>query len=271
MNPDSTPAANAGPMAWLEDHVVLMAAVREAGIIAADHFHNKTPGWEKSPGHLVSEADLAAETCLYQRLCHARPDYGWLSEESEDDPARLSAARVWLVDPIDGTRSFLKGLPEFAVAGALIAGGTPVSAAVYNPATEEFFEARTGGGARLNGDAIAVSTTDRLTDARLLSGRIEMREKAWAERFPDSSVHSVSSIAYKLALVAAGRFDALISVWPKHEWDIAAGDLLVAEAGGRATTAEGAALAYNCPRPKLPSCVASNGLIQDALIARLTE
>ena len=254
-----------------EDHTLLVEAIRQAGAIALKHFRNQPEEWEKSPGNLVSEADLASEVCLFQHLCRARPDYGWLSEESDDDIARLSAGRVWVVDPIDGTRSFLNGRPEFAVAGALIVDATPVAAAVFNPATDEMFEAMRGGGARLNGTALSVSTAAGLTDARLLSGRTEMQQKAWAERFPECTIHSVSSIAYELALVAAGRFDALISVWPKHEWDIASGELLVAEAGGRASTAEGAALEYNRPRPKLPSCIASNGLIQDALIKRLSN
>lgn len=254
-----------------EDHALLVEAVRQAGAVALGHFRQKPAEWEKSPGDLVSEADLASEVCLFQHLCRTRPDYGWLSEESDDDIARLSAGRVWVVDPIDGTRSFLDGRPEFAVAGALIVDATPVAAAVYNPATEEMFEALRGGGARLNGAALTVSTAADLTDARLLSGRTEMKRKAWAERFPECSIHSVSSIAYKLALVAAGRFDALISVWPKHEWDIASGELLVAEAGGMASTAKGAALEYNRPRPKLPSCIASNGLIQSVLIERLAD
>ncbi len=254
-----------------EDHVLLVEAVRCAGAIALEHFRHEPEEWEKSPGNLVSEADLQSEVCLFQHLCRARPDYGWLSEESDDDIARLSAGRVWVVDPIDGTRSFLDGRPEFAVAGALIVDVTPVAAAVFNPATDEMFEAMRGGGARLNGATLSVSKADKLTDSRLLSGRTETQQKAWAARFPECTIHSVSSIAYKLALVAAGRFDALISVWPKHEWDIASGELLVAEAGGTASTAEGAALEYNRPRPKLPSCIASNGLIQDALIERLAD
>jgi len=254
-----------------EDHVLLVEAVRRAGAIALGHFRHEPEEWEKSPGNLVSEADLQSEVCLFQHLCCARPDYGWLSEESDDDIARLSAGRVWVVDPIDGTRSFLDGRPEFAVAGALIVDATPVAAAVFNPATDEMFEAMRGGGARLNGATLSVSKVANLTDARLLSGHTETQQKAWAARFPECTIHSVSSIAYKLALVAAGQFDALISVWPKHEWDIASGELLVAEAGGVASTAEGAALEYNCPRPKLPSCIASNGLIQDALIERLAD
>ena len=100
-----------------EDHTLLVEAIRQAGAIALKHFRHQPEEWEKSPGNLVSEADLASEVCLFQHLCRARPDYGWLSEESDDDIARLSAGRVWVVDPIDGTRSFLNGRPEFAVAG----------------------------------------------------------------------------------------------------------------------------------------------------------
>ena len=251
------------------DHALLSDAVRAAGAIAKRYFRSDQKVWEKQPGHPVGEADIAVNEWLQKQLSGARPDYGWLSEESADGPARLSARRVWVVDPIDGTRSFLKGCTEVAIAAALIEQGRPSAAVVFNPATDEFFEAVRGQGARLNGNAISVSATARLEDARLVSSRTEMERKTWADRFKGNPITPISSIAYKLALVAAGRFDALISLWGKHEWDLAAGDLLVSEAGGHVTTAEGEALAYNRENSRLPSCVASNGRLHDALMAAL--
>lgn len=253
------------------DHALLVAAVRKAGALAKRFFDEGQRSWEKRPGHLVGEADLAVDRSLRNALLRARPDYGWLSEESDDDPGRLAKRRVFVVDPIDGTRAFIAGRPEFAISAALIEDGRPVSACVFNPATDELFDAEKDGGARLNGRRLGVSARQSLSGATLLSGRAEMQRKLWSELFPEARIEPVSSIAYKLALVAAGKFDAMVSLWPKHEWDIAAGDLLVAEAGGRVSAADGALLLYNRPRPRLANCVASNGHLQAVLIARLTR
>lgn len=265
---DTGAAAPAGP-GLIEDHALLLRAVREGGRAAAGLFGKSQKSWEKRPGHPACEADIAVDRILREVLIGARPTDGWLSEESEDDSARLKSRRVWVVDPIDGTKTYLKGIPEFAVAASLTIEGRPAAAAVYNPATEELFEASLSGGARLNGAPIRVSETSALEGACLASSRTELKKKLWAARFPETRIEPIGSIAYKLALVAAGRFDGLISLRPKHEWDVAAGDLLIAEAGGRVTTAEGEPLRYNREHPRLPSCVASNGRIHRALLAAL--
>jgi len=239
------------------DHALVSEAVRQAGALAMRYFRGRVVQWEKKPGDPVSEADHAVDDFLMERLVGARPDYGWLSEESEDDPARLEAERVWIVDPIDGTRAFLKGKPEFTVCAALAVAGRPRAAAVFNPATDEFFEARAGGGARLNGRPLAVSTRRGPRGLELLASRRTFEHHHWLTELPRARFTALNSIAYRLALVAAGRFDAAISLLPKSDWDIAAAELLVREAGGRLTTAEGEALLYNQANVRHPSVLAA--------------
>ena len=202
-------------------------------------------------------------------LGDARPDYGWLSEESEDTDARLDTACVWIVDPIDGTRAFLDGREEFSISVALTVDGQPVSAAVYNPATDEMFDAVAGGGTRLNGEPVMASDTRGLDGARLLMSRSELRRADWPRDLGECAMTPISSMAYKLALVAAGRFDATATLWPKSEWDIVAGDLLVREAGGRITDSSGTPFAYNAVSTRRLSVVAAAQGVFDPLIDRL--
>ena len=170
----------------------------------------------------------------------ARPSYGWLSEESEDNETRLKAERVFIVDPIDGTYGFLKRLPHFTIVAAGADGGRPVAGAIYNPLTEEMFEAARGRGATLNGAPIHVSARAELEGASLLASRDMMAERHWTTPWPAGvTAENRASIAYRMALVAAGAFDAMISLSSKADWDLAAGDLIVREAGGRVTDAEG--------------------------------
>jgi myo-inositol-1(or 4)-monophosphatase len=148
-------------------------AVRQAGKIALSFFKSDLKSWEKNPGDPVSEADIAIDSFLKQHLLNTHPDYGWLSEETADDPARLNKSRVWIIDPIDGTRSFIAGKPEFTVCAALVEDGKPVCAAVFNPVTDEFFEATLGQGAFLNGEKLSCSDNQSLENTRLLASRKE--------------------------------------------------------------------------------------------------
>ena len=253
------------------DHELLLQAVREAGACALKRFQKEQKVWRKSKYHPVCEADIETNAVLRDRLMAARPGYGWLSEESEDSAERLERRRTWVVDPIDGTNSYLKGLPEFAVSVALVEDGGALLGAVFNPARDELFDAVKGGGACLNGAPIAVSGEADLAQAQILASRSEHREAGWPERFRAANVHAMSSIAYKLALVADGRFDAAASAWPKADWDISAGCLLVAEAGGTITSIAGKELTFNRERPLHATCLASNGRLHQALIAELGE
>ena len=253
---------------WLaRDHVLLTDAVAEAGAVAMRYFRTKVARWEKKPGDPVSEADYAVNDFLMKRLRDARPGYGWLSEESEDDPGRLEASRVWVVDPIDGTRAFLKGKPEFTISAALVADGRPIAAAVFNPATGELFDALSGAGARLAGEAIWVRDHADSAGLRLLASRRTFEAHRWVRSLPGARFYALGSIAYRLALVASGKFDAALSLSAKSDWDIAAAHLLVTEAGGRITAADGTSFVYNRADVRHPSAIAAG----PALHARLLE
>jgi myo-inositol-1(or 4)-monophosphatase len=250
------------------DHALLVEAVREAGAIALSYFGKSPKTWEKSPGHWVSEADHAANDHLETVLCGARPDYGWVSEESENT-APAAGARFWLVDPIDGTSAFLRGRPEFSVSVALIEAGRPIVAAVCNPATDEMFDAYAGGGVRLNGQPVRATGQATLDGANLMISRTEYDRLDWHKQLGDVTAEGISSIAYKLALVAAGHCDATATVWGKSTWDIAAGDLLVCEAGGQITDGAGEPFDYSDPLAPISSMIAASGALHGALVERI--
>ena len=157
--------------AFTQDRDLLNAAVREAGALALSHFNSGVKSWNKKPNDPVSEADIAIDRLLHERLAEARPQYGWLSEESERRPTQAKDGSFWVIDPIDGTRAFIEGKPEFTVCVALMQNSQPVLAAIYNPASEEFFEATAGGGATLNGKPIHASGHGSLMEARFLASR----------------------------------------------------------------------------------------------------
>lgn len=251
------------------DHHSIVEAVREAGAVASAYFGRNPKHWDKRPGDPVSEADVAVNDCLRRALGEARPDYAWLSEESDDDPTRLDGPPVWVVDPIDGTKSFLRGSPDYAVSVALVADGRPRAAAVFNPAKDEFFDAVESGGARLNGEPIAATVRGGVDGARLLASARELRSGRWPEAFAVARVSNRGSIAYKLSLVACGRYDGAVSMTEKSDWDIAAADLIVGEAGGRTTTASGAALRYNRVSIRHPSVIAAGARLHSVLLGLL--
>ena len=213
--------------------------MREAGKIALKFFGGDYKRWSKAGGSPVTEADLAVDDFLKAELRRARPDYGWMSEESPDDPARLDARRIFVVDPIDGTVAFMKGRPHFTICAALVQDTRPIAGVVFNPATNECFTAQLGHGAFLNGEAIRANDRAEIAGCRLLG------DKKLFAAWPPMHIESFSSIAYRMALVAAARFDAMISLTAKRDWDLAAADIILAEAGGRLVGADGLPLAYN--------------------------
>jgi myo-inositol-1(or 4)-monophosphatase len=224
---------------------LLAGAVRDAGALALTFFGTQLRQWTKgetlSP---VSEADIAVDRLLRERLTGASPGYGWLSEETEDDPARLDAGNVWIVDPIDGTRAFLAGRPDWTVSVALAAAGRPVLAALFAPVTEELFLAQAGAGATRNGAAMSASPGDGLEGAKVGGPK---RHLTWLTEI-DASVASpprIGSLALRLARVAQGELDVAFAGGSSHDWDLAAADLLVHEAGGALTTLAGDVLIYN--------------------------
>jgi myo-inositol-1(or 4)-monophosphatase len=250
----------------------LRAAIAAASDLALSHFRAGGGHWFKGPGQVVTAADVEVDRLLHDRLIGAFPDDAWLSEERADDQARLQRCRVWVVDPIDGTRAFANGLPEFAISIALLLEGAPVLGMVANPATGECFEAERGCGAWQGGMRLRVSTHASLEGARLLSARTEMRRRNWPALVPEAAFTDLSSLAYKLALVAAGHFDGLISWRASHDWDLAAAQLLIDEAGGVLTTADGADLVLNQPDLRHPGLVAAGSkALHRALLLRLAS
>lgn len=248
-----------------DDHALLCAAVRDATGIALDFFKRGFEVREKNPGDPVTEADIAVDEALKQQLLGARPDYGWLSEESGGGPDRLKAARTWVIDPIDGTRGFVDGNDEWVISVGLVEAGRPVAAAIANPRTGQFVDAVKGGGTRLDGARVQVTEAGSLPNVTLGSSRNEQRRQLWQHLFPEAKIEVVDAIAYKLALVAVGALDGVIALRPKSDWDIAAGDLLITEAGGVMTDADGNVMVYNQAEIRKPDLVASGPAIYPAL------
>ena len=251
------------------DLALALEAATEAGAVAMRYFGTEMDVRDKSPNNPVSDADLAIDALLKERLLANRPSYGWLSEETADDQSRQSARFCWVVDPIDGTRAFIKAKPHFSVCIGLLADSEPVLGVVFNPATGEMFEAALGGGARLNGVAIAPSEVDRLEGCAMLGDPGMFRHPAWPRPWPDMDVVSRNSIAYRMCLVAAGQYDGAIALSAKSDWDLAAAAVIVAEAGALATTHEGAAFVYNQPVPVQKSLVVAGKPLHPLLIARV--
>lgn len=260
------PAAdNAADLALLAD------AVREGGAIAKAAFGSKPKTWEKSKGNPVTETDLAVNVRLRELLHGARGDYGWLSEESADEPDRLTKRRVFVIDPIDGTLAFIKNKPEFTICAAVVEDGRPAAAAIFNPMTDQLFLAAHGDGATLNGARISVSATAILEGSRMLVAKDVIGHPAWPQSWPVLTAASRASIAYRMALVARGEFDSMMSLSSKYEWDIAAGDLIVREAGGRVTSHTGAELIYNQPAPRLRSVICAGLAMHEAILERTRD
>jgi myo-inositol-1(or 4)-monophosphatase len=255
------------------DLALIERAARDAGAIARRYFGGDYKRWDKGKGQPVTEADLAIDKFLHETLTAARPAYGWMSEESEDDPSRRAAERVFIVDPIDGTTAFLKGRPHFTIAIALVRDGRPEQGVVYNPISEECYAAARGAGATLNGAAIRVSDCDRIENCRMLAPKTTFEHAIWSTppntSWPPMQVETRGSIAYRMALVAAGQFDAALALSAKHDWDLAAGDLIVEQAGGLVTDHTGAPLRYNAAVPLQRSIVVAGPRLHAALLEKL--
>lgn len=239
-----------------DDLSLIHEAALAAGEIAMAHFGGPLGVEEKADGAgPVTQADLAIDAMLRQHLLDNRPGYGWLSEETEDDPARLSKDRVFVVDPIDGTRSFVAGEKSFAVSIALVEAGVPVAGVVHLPARDCTYAAAKGCGATKNGEAI--TTTEASDPVTILAAKVNFEPQNWPYGEPRHKRKFRPSLAYRMCLVAEGRFDAMLTFRPAWEWDVAAGSLIVAEAGGDVTDAQGNAAGFNNQTPKIPGLVAA--------------
>ncbi len=248
----------------------LAASVREAGALALSMFQTPLKNWTKGAASPVCEADIAVDGLLRERLTGDGAGIGWLSEESADDPARLDARYVWIVDPIDGTRAYIAGLPDWAVSAALVKNGRPIAACLYAPVMAEFFMAAAGSGATLNGRSIATTTGADLAQARI-AGPKNFLERLAAVAPPFTVMPRTHSLALRLARVAQGTFDAAIAGGNSHDWDLAAADLLVHEAGGALTPLGGGTVTYNCPVPRHGMLVAAGRDRHAALIELIRD
>lgn len=248
---------------------LLEETAREAGEIASRFWRGDQQVWDKGKEGPVSEADLAVDRHLRKRLLNMRPDYGWVSEETRDDPARLSARRVFIIDPIDGTRSFIAGEHTWAHSLAVAEDGRVVAACVFLPAREKTYLAAAGAGATLNGAPIAALQRDRLEGASLLSTRVGLSPKYWSGGPPDVKRHFRSSFAYRMALVAEGSFDASLTLRPTWEWDVAAGALIVTESGARVSDRNGRSPKFNSGSRQVNGVIAGGQTVHGELLNRL--
>jgi myo-inositol-1(or 4)-monophosphatase len=243
-------------------------------------FARFTPGaidTEYKAGHdPVTEADRALDAVLRKELL--REGEGWLSEESVDDPVRLQRSRVWVVDPLDGTREFVKGIPEFCASIGFVENGRPVAGGIYNPATDETFLGSIESGVTCNGKPAQPSQRHSLDGALVLASRSEVKRGEW-KPFENAAfkIRPMGSVAYKLALVSAGLADVTFTLTPKNEWDVVAGAALVQSAGGFVSTLEKTTLTANRRDPLLSGLLASGPFLKDELLAlvephiRMTE
>lgn len=256
-------------MLWDHEYRVLTAAIREAGDEA---LHRAKDGFEvftKPDQSPVTSADLAVNDILQDRLRGSFPADGWLSEESPDTAARLSASRVWVIDPIDGTKAFIRREPEFCISVALVEDGQPVLAAIFNPSTGELYTARRGQGLRLNGMPVPTATVLSCPQPIVALGQAEIhhsRFKPVAEQLDARTMHS---IAWAIARTASGALHGVMTFELPHEWDVAAGVLMLEEAGGAACDGAGQPLQFNRPAPRFQGFFATACGFPDRLLSQI--
>ncbi|MCC6734664.1 MAG: 3'(2'),5'-bisphosphate nucleotidase CysQ [Bauldia sp.] len=253
-----------------EDLDLLAAAVRAAAELALGFVGKAPKVWTKANASPVTEVDIAVETLLSEQLRAARPDYGWLSEETEDDGSRLAAPRTFIVDPIDGTRSFVQGGSDWTIPVAIVEKGRPMVAALANPRRGEFYTAISGGGAVMNGNRIHVSGRTTVSGATLaISRKLTRWSDDGAGEPPRNKFYA--SLAYRLARVADGRLDGAAIKADAQDWDLAAADLLVHEAGGVLSDLGGAVPRYDRPGTSHPPLIAAPPAMADAMMRLMRQ
>ncbi len=250
------------------DLPLLIDAALAAGEIARTHWRHDPDTWTKADRSPVSAADLEVDAELSRALRVARPDYGWLSEESPEDPARLDARHCFVLDPIDGTRAFLKGEEIWAVSLAVTDGPEITAAVVHLPARDLTFTAAKGQGAWLNGAPLTAAMRPDPEGASLLASKSTYAARHW-RHLPAFERMFRPSLAYRIACVGRGRADAMLTLRPTWEWDVAAGSLIAAEAGARVTDRHGARLAFNTAGRQSDGVLAANPALHAAIRSAL--
>lgn len=234
------------------------------------YFKHAPKVWDKGgDAGPVTEADLAIDAELKSRFLDARPDYGWLSEETDDDPARFAHSSIFIVDPIDGTRSFINGQVNFAISVAIARDGVLQAGVVHLPAKDMTFSAQRGAGAFCNGAPIRHNGQSQVEGARILTSGATLSSDLWTDQAPPFERHFRSSLAYRLCLVANGRFDGMITLRPTWEWDVAAGELICQEAGVAVSCIDGTTPHYNSPKGQLHGMIAAPAALQKGLLSYL--
>ncbi len=252
-------------MTTQSDQARIEDALLQARDIALRYIPGNVASSLKSGGDPVTAADTELDILLRRLL--VRSGDGWLSEETVDDPSRLNCRRVWIVDPIDGTRELVEGIPEWCISIGLAVEGKAVAGGICNPATGQIFLGSSDTGTTLNGQSVHPSKKTSLQGATILASRSEIKRGQW-KRFEGRGFVIVSSgsVAYKLACVAAGLADATFTLVPKNEWDIAAGVALIQAAGGKTQIIDGTSPTFNRPNPLFPGMIAAGTGLFDSLI-----
>jgi len=241
-----------------------LQAVRQAGELALGHFGSRVKAWRKADGTPVSDVDLAVDNQLRRELARERPRYGWHSEES-DAPSEMPQ-RFWLVDPIDGTAAFLQGNESWCISLALIEDGRPILGIIHAPAKKSLYSAARNRGAKLNGTPIRVSGRQNLEGSRLIMNASALKPQHWQRALPNVERASVPSLALRLAYVAEGTADAALALSYKHDWDLAAGDVLIGEAQGIMGDLNGGELRYDGRQGKRKGFIGASPQIHAALL-----
>jgi myo-inositol-1(or 4)-monophosphatase len=253
-----------------DDLELIRDAAREAGELAdrlrAEGLQIEYKTADSTP---ITNADLAADAFLKARLLGARPDYGWLSEETADDPARLAKRRLFVVDPIDGTRAFLNDRPWWAVSVAVVEDHRPIAGVVFAPQMAETYTARAGAGATLNGAPIHPSDVCAIEDCGMVGDPRMFQQAGWPIPWPQMRIEQRNSTAYRMCLVGSGAFDAAVALVPKHDWDLAAADLIASEAGCFVGDHLGRPFAYNGEKPVQRSLVAAAPELAPLILERV--
>ncbi|MGB3627591.1 MAG: inositol monophosphatase family protein [Henriciella sp.] len=244
----------------------------EAGSLALAYFERgQTPSWEKYPGHPVTEADIESNKLIGSRLMAAHPDYGWLSEETSISKSTQLQDTIWCVDPIDGTRAFMSGQPYWCIGLAVIEYGQAVAGVVHAPVLGETYVAEVGKGAYLNGEPIHVSACRQEEGCRMIASESMLTHPAWRVPWPDMELArpKPNATLLRMCWVATGKWDATLALWRKSDWDLAAGTVIVREAGGAATTHMGEPFLFNRSEPAQRSLIAAGKALHPLLVERV--
>jgi len=252
-----------------QDLELISQAAFEAGALALKLRHEGLETAFKEGDSPVTNADLATDALIKQILTTARPDYGWLSEETADDPARRACRRLFVVDPIDGTRAFIKNRPWWAVSVAVVEDDKPIAGVVFAPDVDETYQAMAGRGATLNGQPIQASDRDVVEGCGMVGDARMFAHPAWPTPWPEMRIEARNSTAYRMCIIAAGAFDATLALVAKFDWDLAAADLIAREAGAFVGDHRGRPFVYNGVKPAQPSLVCAAPRLAPLILERV--